>query len=113
MESVRQSKVNRLLQKELAEIFRSESKSMFEGAFISVTQVRVTSDLGLAKVYLSIMLPKDKEKALEQVKSQQFAIRKLLISKIRNQFKAMPELAFYIDDSLDYAERIDQLLKKD
>lgn len=113
MESVRQSKVNRLLQKELAEIFRSESKSLLDGAFISVTQVRVTPDLGLAKVYLSIMLPKDKEKALELVKSQQFAIRKLLISKIRNQFKAMPELAFYIDDSLDYAERIDQLLKKD
>ncbi|MCD6068134.1 MAG: ribosome-binding factor [Bacteroidetes bacterium] len=111
MESVRQSKVNRLLQKELAEIFRSESKTLLEGAFISVTQVRVTPDLGLAKVYLSIMLPKDKEKALELVNSQKFAIRKLLIAKIRNQFKAMPELIFYIDDSLDYAERIDQLLK--
>lgn len=111
MESVRQSKVNRLLQKELAEIFRSEAKTLFDGAFITVTQIRVTPDLGLAKVYLSIMLPKDKEKALEQVKSQQHTIRKMLVSKIRNQFKTMPELVFYIDDSLDYAERIEQLLK--
>lgn len=111
MESVRQSKVNRLLQKELAEIFRSESKTLLNGAFISVTQVRVTPDLGLAKVYLSIMLPKNKEEALELVKTQQHAIRKILNAKIRNQFKTMPELHFYIDDSLDYAERIDQLLK--
>ncbi|MDP2385406.1 MAG: 30S ribosome-binding factor RbfA [Bacteroidota bacterium] len=111
MESVRQSKVNRLLQKELAEIFRSEAKTMFEGAFVSVTQVRVSPDLGFAKVYLSIMLPKDKEKALKMINAQHYNVRKLLIAKIRNQFKAMPELAFYIDDSLDYAERIDQLLK--
>jgi len=111
MESVRQSKVNRLLQKELAEIFRSEAKSLFNGAFISVTQVRVSPDLSYAKVYLSIMLPKDTKKALEQVQSQQFAIKKLLIAKIRNQFKVMPELAFFVDDSLDYADRIEQLLK--
>jgi ribosome-binding factor A len=111
MESVRQSKVNRLLQKELAEIFRSEAKSLFNGAFISVTQVRVSPDLSFAKVYLSIMLPKDPKKALELVQSQQFAIKKILIAKIRNQFKVMPELAFFIDDSLDYADRIEQLLK--
>jgi ribosome-binding factor A len=111
MESIRQSKVARLLQKELAEIFRSESKNLFNGAFISVTQIRVSPDLGHAKVYVSIMLPKETEKALEQIKSQQFAIKKILISKIKNQFKTMPELAFYIDDSLDYAEKIDQLLK--
>ena len=111
MESVRQSKVNRLIQKELAEIFRSEAKTLFQGAFISVTQVRVSPDLGFAKVYLSIMVSKNVEKVLEVVKSQQFAIKKLLIAKIRNQFKTMPELAFFIDDSLDYADRINQLLK--
>jgi ribosome-binding factor A len=111
MESIRQSKVARLLQKELAEIFRSEAKSLFNGAFISVTQIRVSPDLGFAKVYLSIMLPKDAQKALEQVKSQQFAIKKILFPKIKNQFKTMPEMAFFIDDSLDYAEKIDQLLK--
>ena len=111
MESVRQSKVNRLLQKELAEIFRSEAKTLFQGAFISVTQVRVSPDLGFAKVYLSIMVSKNVEKVLELIKSQEFAIKKLLIAKIRNQFKTMPELAFFIDDSLDYADRINQLLK--
>jgi ribosome-binding factor A len=111
MESIRQSKVARLLQKELAEIFRSEAKNLFNGAFISVTQIRVSPDLGHAKVYVSIMLPKETEKVLDQIKSQQYAIKKILISKIKNQFKTMPELAFYIDDSLDYAEKIDQLLK--
>ena len=111
MESIRQSKVSRLLQKELAEIFRSESKNLFNGAFITVTQIRVSPDLGHAKVYVSIMLPKETEKVLDQIKSQQFAIKKILISKIKNQFKTMPELAFYIDDSLDYAEKIDKLLK--
>jgi len=111
MESVRQNKVARLLQKELAEIFRGESKSLFNGAFISVTQIRVSPDLSFAKVYLSIMIPKDVQKVLEQVKSQQYAIKKILFTKIKNQFKTMPELAFYIDDSLDYADRIDELLK--
>ena len=111
MESIRQSKVARLLQKELAEIFRSESKSLFNGAFISVTQIRVSPDLGFAKVYLSIMLPKDTKKVLEQVKSQQYGIKKILFPKIKNQFKVMPEMAFYVDDSLDYAEKIEQLLK--
>ncbi len=111
MESVRQSKVNRLLQKELAEIFRSEAKTLFNDAFISVTQVRVSPDLSFAKIYLSILKPKDTKKALALVKTQQFAVKKILVSKIRNQFKVMPELNFFIDDSLDYADRIDQLLK--
>ncbi|MBK6835742.1 MAG: 30S ribosome-binding factor RbfA [Bacteroidetes bacterium] len=111
MESVRQSKVNRLLQKELAEIFRSEAKTLFNDAFISVTQVRVSPDLSFAKVYLSILKPKDTKKGLALVKTQQFAVKKILVSKIKNQFKVMPELNFFIDDSLDYADRIDQLLK--
>ena len=57
------------------------------------------------------MLPKDAKKVLEQVKSQQYGIKKILFPKIKNQFKVMPEMAFYIDDSLDYAEKIEQLLK--
>jgi ribosome-binding factor A len=72
----------------------------------------VSPDLAVAKVYLSFMAVKDKEALLEHVKAQVKEIRKLLAVKTRNQLRVIPELIFYIDDSLDYAERIDELLKK-
>jgi ribosome-binding factor A len=112
MESVRQQKVGRLLQKELSEIFRANAKTLFEGNFITVTIVRVSPDLGAAKIYLSIMLSADKSAALTQVKEQAPAIRRLLGNNIRRQVRVIPELSFFIDDSLDYAEKIDNLLKK-
>ena len=112
MESMRQQKVGRLLQKELSEIFRANAKTLFEGRFISVTIVRVSPDLGSAKIYLSIMVTGDKAAALSQVKEQAPAIRRLLGNNIRRQVRVIPELSFFIDDSLDYAENIDNLLKK-
>jgi len=112
MESVRQQKVGRLVQKELSEIFRSQSKSIFGGAFISVTVVRVSPDLGVAKVYLSIMVTSDKQKTFELVKEQTAVIRKKLGLVIGKQVRVIPELHFYLDDSLDYAMRIEELLKK-
>jgi ribosome-binding factor A len=112
MESVRQSKVAKLIQKELAEIFRSEARNMFGGAFITVTVVRISPDLSVAKVYLSIMAAKDKEAVLKLVQSQNFKIRKMLAAIVKKQLRVTPELIYYIDDSLDYAEKIDELLKK-
>jgi ribosome-binding factor A len=112
MESVRQSKVAKLLQKELAEIFRSEARNMFEGAFITVTVVRISPDLSVARVYLSIMGSKDKDAVLKLVQSQNFKIRKMLAAIVKKQLRITPELTYFIDDSLDYAEKIDQLLKK-
>ncbi len=109
---MRQQKVGRLLQKELSEIFRANAKTLFEGRFISVTIVRVSPDLGSAKIYLSIMVTGDKAAALSQVKEQAPAIRRLLGNNIRRQVRVIPELSFFIDDSLDYAENIDNLLKK-
>ncbi len=93
MDSRRQNKVGTLLQEELAQLFQRESKNLFNGAFITVTQVRVAPDLSVARVFLSIM-GKDKEKI------------------IRFQLRKTPELIFVIDDSLDYAEKINNLLKK-
>ena len=99
------------MQKELAEIFRSESKNLFGGAFITVTIVRVSPDLGLAKIYLSIMGNNSKE-ALKKVIDQTKVIRKLVGNKVGKQLRVIPELNFYIDDSLDYAMKIEELLKK-
>jgi ribosome-binding factor A len=113
MESVRQQKVNKLVAKEMAEIFRSEARTMFAGGFITVTSVRVSPDLGLAKIYVSIMGgKKDKEAIFNLIKEQSHHIRKLLGGIIGKQLRVVPELMFFIDDSLDYAMRIDELLKK-
>ncbi|HRH11279.1 MAG TPA: 30S ribosome-binding factor RbfA [Bacteroidia bacterium] len=112
MESVRQQKVNKLVQKELAEIFRGNAKTMFEGAFITVTVVRVSPDLGHAKVYLSIMATKDKNAIFKLVEEHTSQIRKRLGNIVGKQLRIVPELSFFIDDSLDYAMKIEDLLKK-
>ena len=114
MESLRQQKVNKLLAKELAEIFRSEARSLFGGGFITVTGVRISPDLGLAKVYLSIMAvaKQDKNVVFKLVQDQSSVIRKKLGMIVGKQLRIVPELMFYIDDSLDYAMKIEELLKK-
>jgi len=112
MDSVRQQKVNKLLHMELAEIFRAESRNLFGGAFITVTVVRVSPDLGIAKVYISIMATKDKQAIFNLVNEQNHAIRKRLGIAIGKQLRIVPELHFYLDDSLDYAMKIEELLKK-
>lgn len=112
MESIRQQKVSKLIQKELAEIFRSEAKTLFGGAFITVTVVRISPDLGVAKIYLSIMATKDKKAIFKLVEDQASVIRKKLGNLVGKQLRVVPELTFFIDDSLDYAMKIDELLKK-
>lgn len=110
MESQRQSKVARLLQKELADIFRKEGSNLFGGGMITVTVVRVTPDLSLAKVYLSLFPPERSEELFEEANMQVKTIRHELGRRVKNQLRLVPELQFYIDDSIDYARRIDELL---
>ena len=112
MESLRQQKVNKLLAKELAEIFRSEARNLFAGGFISVTGVRVSPDLSSAKVYVSIMGSKDRDAIFKLIENQNHVIRRKLGSIIGKQLRIVPELTFFIDDSLDYAMKIEELLKK-
>jgi ribosome-binding factor A len=112
MESIRLNKVGRLIQKELSDILQRESNSLFNGNMISVTVVRMSSDLMLAKVYVSIFSPNGKENAFPLLNEHKKSIRLQLGQKIRNQVKAIPELAFFVDDSIEYANRIDELLKK-
>lgn len=113
MESVRQQKINKLLAKELAEIFRSEARNLFGGGFITVTTVRISPDLGLAKVYVSIMPTsgQDKKYIFKLIEEQNHVIRRKLGNIVGKQLRIVPELMFYIDDSLDYAMKIEELLK--
>jgi len=112
MESVRQSKVAKLLQKELAEIFRSNAKTMFDDAFITVTVVRISSDLSSAKIYISIMATKDVNAIFALVTEKKHHIRKILGNLIGKQVRVVPEITFFIDDSYDYAEKINALFNK-
>ena len=111
METTRQSKINRLLQKELGEIFLTETKKM-PGTLVSVSIVRVSPDLSVAKVYLSIF-PSDKAQSiLSAVKENAKGIRFDLAGRVRFQLRKVPELSFFIDESLDYIDNIDTLLNK-
>lgn len=111
METIRQQKVARLLQKEIGEIFTLRKVSIATNSMISVTQVRVSPDLGIARTYLSLFPSGDREKDLESIRKQAKEIRFVLGKEARQQLRHIPELHFYLDDSFDYAEKIDQLLK--
>lgn len=111
MESRRQQKIANVIKQDLASLFQRESRSMFGGAFITVTLVRVTPDMSYAKVYLSI-LGKDNETTLTTVKKQSKEIRHIIAKQVRHQMRKVPSFQFYIDDSLDYYEKIDNLLKE-
>lgn len=109
MESMRQQKVGRLLQKELGDIFLTDTKRM-PGILVSVTEVRVSPDLGFAKVFLSIF-PSDKgEELIKGVQTNIKTIRFELGKRVGKQLRIIPDLAFLADNSLDYAAKIDDLI---
>lgn len=113
MSSIRQEKVGKLIQQELAIIFQQNSKAHFGGAFITVTVVRMSPDLGASRIYLSFFTNTgtDKMEFLEMIRAKTSFIRGLLGNKVGKQLRIVPELYFYLDDSLDYASEIDDLLK--
>jgi ribosome-binding factor A len=112
METTRQSKIGRLLQKELSEIFMLMAKDKMQGTLISVSIVRVSPDLSVSKVYLSIFPSANTKTVLDYIEEHKWSIRHELASRIRFQLRKVPELVFFTDDSLDYLENIDNLLKK-
>ncbi|HUX97545.1 MAG TPA: 30S ribosome-binding factor RbfA [Bacteroidales bacterium] len=111
MESTRQKKVARLIQKELADIFLKKGNELAHGKLISVTKVRMSPDLSFAKVYISIFPANQQDDILNSIEEHTSRIRFDLGHKVRSQLRIVPEIAFYIDDSLDYIEKIDKLLK--
>lgn len=112
MESVRQQKVARLIQKEMADIFLKESRVLFGNVFVSITVVRMSPDLSVAKLYLSIMLREDKKVILKEIQTQSKVLRKLLGDRIRKQVRIIPEIIFYLDDNVDYANHMDDVMSK-
>lgn len=111
MQETRQNRIARLLQKELSLIFQSQTRLM-HGVMVSVTRTRVSPDLSICTAYLSVF-PSDKgEKLLKNIEANTKTIRYELGTRVHNQLRIIPELRFFIDDSLDYIERIDELLKQ-
>ena len=110
MQETRQNKIARLLQKELSIIFQKQTR-MMRGVMVSVTRVRVSPDLSICTAYLSIFPSEKGEEIINNITANEKAIRYELGTKVRHQLRIIPELRFFIDDSLDYIERIDELLK--
>lgn len=110
-ETLRQQKVASQIQRDISDIFSRELPSIASGTLISVTKVRMSPDLALAKVYLSIFPFAKSEEVIERVKAASATIRHTLAARVRNQLRIVPELAFFVDDSMEYAENIDRLIK--
>lgn len=110
METTRQNKISRLLQKELGDIFLLQTKSM-HGVLVSVSAVRISPDMSIARVYLSIFPSEKGEELIKNINANMKSIRYELGTRVRFQLRIIPELKFFLDDSLDYLERIDELLK--
>ena len=111
-ENTRQLKVAREIQRDLAEIIRGRGMAAFDGAMVTVSGVKMSQDLSLAKVYVSIFPSSKTETVMEVLEENNRRLRGELGHLVAKQLRIVPELAFYLDDSLDYVEHIDELLKK-
>ena len=110
--STRQLKVAKELQKDLAEIIRSKGMAAFGGAMVSVTEVRISPDLSVAKVYVSVFPSSKAEAVMQMINENSRALRGELGRHVAKQLRIGPELVFFLDSTLDYVEHIDELLKK-
>lgn len=109
MESKRQQKVGRQIQKDLGDIFQREARHLINGTFITVTAVRMTPDLGIARAYLSFLPDKNKKILFEAIQESTRFIRQKLGERVRHQLRIVPELQFYLDDTAEYAAKMDAL----
>jgi ribosome-binding factor A len=112
MDTVRQQKVARLIQKEIGSILQKEAKGLYPGGLITVTMVRVSPDLALSRIFLSIFPSDKKNEVFEKLNAEKWRIRHELASLVKKQLRIVPEIAFFHDDSGDYLENIEKLLKK-
>ena len=111
MESTRQQKIARLIQKELCDIFQQQTKAM-PGVLVSVSAVRISPDMSICRVYLSIFPSERSTEIIANINNNTKQVRFELGNRVRHQLRIIPELKFFVDDSLDYIEHIDELLKK-
>lgn len=111
METTRQNKIARLIQKELSEMFQQQTRTM-HGVLVSVSVVRISPDMSYARAYLSVFPSEHAEEIVKNINDNVKSIRYELGTRVRYQLRIIPELKFFVDDSLDYAAHIDELLKK-
>ncbi len=111
MTSTRQLKFSRLIQKELADIFQKDQKSIFQGNIISVTHVEVSPDFSIAHVQLSMLLDKEKEKMLENVNIHKSNIKRSLSKRIGKQTRKIPDLIFHLDHGAEHAQKMDMIFR--
>ncbi len=111
MDTTRQNKIARLIQKELSDIFQQQTRQM-RGVLVSVCTVRVSPDLSSCRAYLSVFPSERAEEIVKNINDNQKTVRYELGSRVRHQLRIIPELKFFVDDSLDYADHIDELLKE-
>jgi len=110
-ESTRQQKFSRLIQKELSDVFQRDKRGILENTLVTIADVKVSPDLSVASIYISMMLVKDKQKVLEKFNANKKEIRKALGERIGKQVRIIPELVFYIDETEENAKRIEDILK--
>ncbi len=111
IEGKRQKQVAAVLEKELNDIFQRLGLTMLDGGMVSISGVKITPDLFDARIYLSFFKVNDAVTALQMIKDKSFEIKKELTSRVRHQLRSMPQLSFYIDDTLDYVDKIEKLFK--
>ncbi|MDE5622413.1 MAG: 30S ribosome-binding factor RbfA [Alistipes sp.] len=111
METTRQQKIAKQIQKDIAEILQKEAADVVRGSLVTVTAVRVSPDFGYAKIYVSVFPFDRSAEVMQSLERQMRLLRGLLGNRIRNQIKNVPELQFFLDDSLEYIDHIEQALK--
>lgn len=111
-ESTRQQKVGRLIQKEIGDILLKEGSELVKGVMVTVTAARVSPDLSYAKVYFSIFPFSKNPEVMQKLNAANKQIRGALGNRVKMQLRIIPALAFFLDDSMEYVENIDNLLKK-
>jgi ribosome-binding factor A len=111
-ENKRQKQVAKVLLEELSDIFMREGINMIDGGMVSIAKVSVTPDLLEARVYLSFFQVKDNAALLQRIKDNGWEYRKLLGQRIKNQLRRVPELSFYLDDTLDHVFHMESIFKK-
>ena len=110
MNPIRQQQVASLIKRNLGEIFTKEGRNIYSNAFVTITQVRLTPDLSIARVYLSVYNVEDKQDIVTMITENEYGIRRLLGNRIRNKVRHIPELEFYLDDTLDEVYKMEKLL---
>jgi ribosome-binding factor A len=112
MESKRQQKFARVIQKDLGEIFQREGNNLLPNSMITVTKVRATPDLGIVRIYLSFFNTPNNQLAINTIKAKTAEIRYILGKKIKDQVRGVPQLEFFIDDTNEYVDRMDQIFTR-